>query len=78
MEPKRSLPYLQQPFICSYPDPDQSNPNHFLSHLSKIHLILSSHLRLGLSSGLLLSNFPTKIILYAHLPASSYNFPYQI
>jgi hypothetical protein len=39
MEPKSSLPYLKQPFICPYPDPDQSNPNHFPSHLCKIHLI---------------------------------------
>ena len=26
MEPKRSLPYSQEPATCPYPEPDQSSP----------------------------------------------------
>jgi hypothetical protein len=45
----------------------QTYPVHTIpSYLSKIHLILSSHLSLGLPSGLFPSGFPTKI-LYAVL-----------
>jgi hypothetical protein len=45
----------------------QSNPIHPIpSYLSKILLILSTYLRLGLPSGLLPSGFPTNI-LYAFL-----------
>jgi hypothetical protein len=43
------------------------NPVHTtLFYFSKIHFNLSSHVRLGLPSGLFLSGFPTKI-LYAFL-----------
>jgi hypothetical protein len=58
----------------------QINPIHTIpSHLSKTHLVLSAHLRLGLPSGLLYSDFPTNnlyaflfspLVLYA-LPISS-------
>jgi hypothetical protein len=54
MEPVFSLPCSQEPSTVPYPEPDQSN-------LSKIHL-LSTHLRLGLSNGLLPSGFPTSIL----------------
>ena len=47
-------------------DPVHTPTSHFL----KIHLILSSHLRLGLSSGLFHSGFPIKTVytplLYSH------------
>jgi hypothetical protein len=47
----------KSPHTGPCPDPDQSNPSHPLS-LRSI-LILSTHLRLGLPSGLFLSGFPT-------------------
>ena len=41
----------------------QPNPIHIpVSHLLEIHLKLSTHLRLGLPSGLLPSGFPTKTL----------------
>jgi hypothetical protein len=49
------------------PVSSQINPVHTIpSYLSKIHLILSTHLCIGLSSGLFPSDFPNKI-LYAFL-----------
>jgi hypothetical protein len=65
MEPEGSLPCSQQPSTGLYPEPDQSNPS-IPPYLSKVHLILSTHLRLGLPSGLLPPGFPTNI-LYAFL-----------
>ena len=59
MEPEGSLSHSQVPATCPYPVPDQSSPcspSHFLRSIS----ILSSHLFLGLPSGLLPSGFPTK------------------
>ena len=60
MEPEGSLPLSQVPAICSYP-----KPYHFIPCLSlptswRSILILSSHLSLGLPSGLFPSGFPTK------------------
>jgi len=59
MKPEGSLPHLQAPAICPFPEPDQSiprTPNSFLN----IHLILSSTLLLVLPSGLFPSRFSTK------------------
>jgi hypothetical protein len=56
--------HVHKPSTGPYPEPHQSNPYH--SILSKIHLILSTHLRLGLPSGLFPFGFPTNI-LYAFL-----------
>ena len=50
MEPEGSLAHSQQPATCPYPEPDRSNtcsPPTFLRSI----LILSSHLRLDLPSG---------------------------
>ena len=65
MEPEGSLPHSQQPVTCPYPELDLTSPcPHPTSH--RPILILFSHLRLGLLSGLLPSVFPT-ITLYAPL-----------
>ena len=56
MEPEGSLPYLQEPATSTYPEPDRSNPQ--LTSLRSI-LILSSHLCLGLQTGL----FPSGLLL---------------
>jgi hypothetical protein len=60
MEPEGSLLCSQEPSTDPYPKPDQSSP--YLPVLSKIHLILSFRLHLGLPSGLLPSGFPTEIL----------------
>jgi hypothetical protein len=60
MEPEGSLPCSQEPSTGPYPEPDQSNPYHPIS-LRSI-LIISTHLRLGLPSGLFPSDFPTNIL----------------
>ena len=52
MEPEGSLPHLQEPAICSYPQPDRSSPCPFHSTSLRYILILSCHLRLGLPSGI--------------------------
>jgi hypothetical protein len=64
MEPEGSSPCSQEPATCPCPEPSESNP-HPQTLLRSI-LMLSSHLRLGLPSGLLPSGLPTKM-LYAPL-----------
>ena len=61
--------YGTRRFITSFTDPDtcpvlsQLHPVHTPTpHLLKIHLILSSHLHLGLPSGLFPSGFSTKTL----------------
>ena len=65
MEPESSLPPSQQPATCHYTESGRSSP---YSHpTSRIFvLILSSHLSLGLPSGLIPSGFPSRM-LYAPL-----------
>jgi hypothetical protein len=67
MEPEGSLPYLQELSTGPYPEPYPSCPISLRSIL-----IPSTHLRLGLSSGLFPSGFPTNN-LYASLIVSSKN-----
>jgi hypothetical protein len=61
MEPESSLPCSQKPSTGPNPEPDQSSTYH-ASYLSKIHLVLSTHLRPDLPSGLFPSGFPTNIL----------------
>jgi hypothetical protein len=51
MEPEGSLPCSQEPSTGPCPEPDQSDLYHPILSLRSM-LILSSHLRLGLSNGL--------------------------
>ena len=65
MEPGNSLPHLEGPAFCPNPEPEQSIPCYHPTAWRSI-LILSSHLRLGVSSDLLPYEFLTKT-LYAPL-----------
>ena len=65
MEPEGSLPNIQQPATCSYPELDRSSLCIHPTSRRSI-LILSSHLRIGLPSDLLTSSFPSKTV-YAPL-----------
>jgi hypothetical protein len=65
VEPEGSLPHSQQPATCPYPETAQSSPYPHPTSWRFI-LILSYNLRLGLPSGRLPSDLPTKI-LYASL-----------
>ena len=67
MQPDGPLPRLQVPTTCPSPDPDQSSPYPHPNSCRSI-LILSSHLYLGLPSGLFPSSFLTKTL---HAPLFS-------
>ena len=65
MEPGVSLEYSQKPATCTYAEPDPAIPYPRFTCWKSI-LILPSHLRLGLISGLFPLGLPTKT-LYAPL-----------
>ena len=63
MEPERSLPHSQVPATCPYPEPARSSPYPPIHPTSwRSILILSSHISLGLPSGLFPLSFLTKTL----------------
>jgi hypothetical protein len=62
MEREGSLPCSQEPSTGPYPQPDRSSPYHPILSLLGSILILSTHLRLGLPTGLFPSDFPINIL----------------
>ena len=62
MEPECSLPQSQVPATCPYPEPARSSPCRSHPTSWRSILILSSHLSLGLPSGLFPSVFPNKTL----------------
>jgi hypothetical protein len=59
METEGSLSSSQYPSNGPYPEPDRSSPCHTI-HFRSL-LVLSTHLRPGLPSGLFPSGFPTAV-----------------
>ena len=68
MEPEVSLPCLHRLATCPYPEPDQSTPCPHSSSWRSV-LMLSSHLRLGLPSGLFSQVSPPQP---SHFPHTCY------
>jgi hypothetical protein len=62
MEREISLPCSQEPSTGLYPEPDRSSLYHPIIFLLSSILILSTHQRLDLPSGLFLSGFRTNIL----------------
>ena len=71
MEPEVSLPHSQVPATCPYTEQDRSRP-YPTSDFLKIHLNIILHLRLGLTSDLFLSGFPTKALYSTPFPHTHY------
>ena len=67
MEPEGSLPHSQVPATCPYPEPVRTSPYPHNPTSWRSILIFSSHLRLGLPSGLFPSGFPHQNPVYASL-----------
>ena len=62
METEGSLPHSQVPATCPCPEPARSSPYPHIPTSWRPILISSSHLLQGLSSGHLISGFPTKTL----------------
>jgi hypothetical protein len=62
MKTESSLPCSQEPSSRPYPEPEKSSPYKAIRPLYDTFLILSSHVRLGLPSGLFPSGFRIKIL----------------
>jgi hypothetical protein len=71
MEPKGSIPCSQKLSIGPYLEPDLSSPTTHPISLTTI-LILSSHLRQGLCTGLRQSGLPAKILHACYMPFPSH------
>jgi hypothetical protein len=76
MQPEGSFPHSQVPTTCPYPEPSGSSPHAHIKLPEVLSLILSSHLHLGLPSGLHPSGYLTKTlyvsllsVIYATCPA---------
>jgi hypothetical protein len=69
MEPEVSLPWWKELATGSCPEADKSNQHHDILFLSRFILILSPHLRLGLSNGRLPFNLFVRI---SHLFSAFY------
>jgi hypothetical protein len=83
-EHKGSSPHSQQHTTCSYSEPDESTPPPQLISI-RSGLIPSSHLRLGLPSGLFPSGFPPKhLTLFSpfpsmpHAPPTSFSLTWSV
>jgi hypothetical protein len=70
MEPEGSIPCSQEPSTGPHPEPYQSNPHHPILSVLRSILILFTHLRLGLRSGLFPSSFPTNILYSSSIRAA--------
>ena len=76
MEPEGSLPHSQVPANCPYPVTARCSPYPPHPTSWRSFLILSSHLRLGLPSGLFTSGFATKtFICLSSLPYALHVLP---
>jgi hypothetical protein len=70
MEPEGLIPNSQDLSTCPYPEPAQSSPHHPMPPLQDP----STHLSLGLPSGLLPSGVPPLPRISQHNPCTKWNF----
>ena len=78
MEPEGSLLHSQVPATCPQPEPAWSSPYPPHPTSRRSILILSSHLRLGLPSGLFPSRFSPKTLYTPHLSPICATCPDQL